>query len=167
MTQAVAFIGIDPGISGAVAVVSPDGFLDWAQRTPVVKDKGKAHYDVPLMRRAITESVRDVSRIIVGIEKVGAMPTDGRVGAFNFGKGYGIWLGILSTLDVPYIEITPQRWQAKMLAGHPRGPQTKTSAVTCAKAMFPTIPISVKADWGIADAALIAEYTRRINIGGK
>ena len=101
-------------------------------------------------------------KLLACIEKVGAMPRDGRVGAFSFGKGYGIWLGIMSAMAVPYTEIPPQRWQGPMLAGLPRGPQSKVSAVHRARSLYPRLPIKVKADWGMADAALIAGYAHRV-----
>ena len=158
-------LGIDPGITGGVVGLSRDGFLDYACRTPSFMEKSKRHYDLPGMVEAVQAVARTTPELLVGIEKVGTMPRDGRVGAFTFGKGYGIWLGILSALAIPYIEITPQRWQARMLTGLPRGPHTKTSAVQRSKSLFPDLPIKKKADWGMADAALIAEYARQVNQG--
>lgn len=165
---AMLHLGIDPGITGGVVVLDNDGMLDCARRTPIFKEKSKSHYDIPGMVAEIAEAKRrSGDQLVASIEKVGAMPRDGRVGAFSFGKGYGIWLGILGALQVPYAEVAPQRWQSKMLAGLPRGPHTKTSAVQRCKSLFPTLPIKVKADWGIADAALIAEYMRRVRTKGE
>ncbi len=159
-------LGIDPGIGGGVVALTHEGTLDYARRTPVITEKSKRHYDIPGMVEAITNAVTQNPELIVAIEKVGAMPRDGKVGAFSFGKGYGIWLGILGALAIPYMEVTPQRWQARMLAGLPRGPHTKASAVQRSKSLFPSLPIKVKADWGMADAALIAEYIRQVKQGG-
>ena len=165
---AMLHLGIDPGITGGVVVLDNSGMLDCASRTPIFKEKTKSHYDIPGMVAEISEAKqRSGGRLFASIEKVGAMPRDGRVGAFTFGKGYGIWRGILGALQVPYVEVAPQRWQAKMLSGLPRGPHTKTSAVQRCKSLFPTLPIKVKADWGIADAALIAEYMRRVRTKGE
>ena len=164
--QDMLHLGIDPGITGGIVVIRNDGLLDNAFRTPVITDKGKKHYDIPLMVAAVVEAKERCDHLVAGIEKVGAMPRDGKVGAFSFGKGYGIWLGILGALQIPYAEVPPQRWQARMLAGLPRGPHTKTSAVQRSKSLFPNLPLKVKADWGMADAALIAEYIRRVrNLG--
>ena len=129
----IDYIGIDPGITGAIVAITGDGELIDAWRTPTLQgDKGKREYDVPSM-----VSLLDLSQpAFVGIEKVQAMPRDGRVGAFNF-------------------------------AGLPKGTQTKVSAVSAAKSLFPDLPIKVKADWGLADAALIAEYARRQHLGVK
>ena len=158
-------IGIDPGITGGIVVLNEDGDIVQALRTPIYTEKGKKHYDVPGMREILMRAAREGGQPLAGIEKVGTLPRDGRVGAFNFGVGYGLWLGLLSALYVSYMEVTPQGWQSRMLAGLPKGPQTKASAVRASKSLFPHIPIGVKADWGIADAALIAEYTRRKDLG--
>jgi hypothetical protein len=157
-------VGIDPGIGGGVVLLdSNDGTVLRSIRTPVFTEKNKRHYDLPGMRAALI--LRNHTLDLVAIEKVHTLPRDGRVGAFNFGVGYGMWLGLLSGLTLPYTEVTPQRWQARMLAGLPRGPQVKASAVRAAKSLFPKLPLNFKADWGMADAALIAEYGRRLKQG--
>jgi hypothetical protein len=66
---------------------------------------------------------------------------------------------LASIIVEPFVR--PQRWQQEMLDGFPRGEATKASAVRIAKSRWPDIPISLKSDWGIADAALIAEWHRR------
>jgi len=160
-------IGIDPGVTGALAILDHDGQLLQAIRTPTIKAKGRTQYDINAMMDALHQHQHQHQdqHLRAGIELVHTLPRDGRVGAFNFGRGLGLWLGLLSGLQIPYTEVTPQRWQASMLAGLPRGPHSKTSAVRAAKALFPNIPINAKADWGLADAALIAEFTRRLNQG--
>jgi len=146
-------------------VLDRSGDIVQALRTPIYMEKGKKHYDISGMREILMRTTCEDGSPLAGIEKVGTLPRDGRVGAFSFGVGYGLWLGLLSGLYIPYMEITPQGWQSRMLAGLPRGPQVKASAVRAAKSLFPYIPIGVKADWGIADAALIAEYARRKDTG--
>jgi hypothetical protein len=169
MAKLCRVVGIDPGVTGAVVVISASGELERALRTPILIQKGKKVYDLQLMREVLRaahkRSEKEGGATVVGLEKVHTLPRDGRVGAFRFGMGYGMWQGLLSGLFLPYTEVTPQRWQGKMLAGYPRGEQTKTSAVTVAKSQFPNIPIEHKADWGMADAALIGEYTRRQHLG--
>lgn len=157
-------LGIDPGVTGGVAVMEAGtGRLLSGSRTPILPVAGKKHYDLLGMKDALAQPEYEIR--LVAIEKVGVMPRDGRVGAFNFGCGYGIWLGLLAGLGIPYLEVQPQRWQSKMLAGLPRGPKSKASAMRAAKSLFPTINIRVKADNGIADAALIGEYGRRVHLG--
>ena len=160
-------VGIDPGLTGGIAFISTDGtgIAVASQRTPILSVGGKRDYDIPGMRRTLCDHPYEIK--MVCIERVHTLPRDGRVGAFRFGTGYGIWLGMIGALQLPSMEVTPQRWQATMLAGLPRGPKTKVSAVRASTSLFPTLPLKVKADWGIADAALLAEYARRKLIGAK
>jgi crossover junction endodeoxyribonuclease RuvC len=159
-------IGIDPGVTGGLAILDAQtGELLEGMRTPILPVPGKKEYDIGGMKDALAHNGWTVR--LATIEKVGARPGDGIVGAFSFGCGTGLWLGLMSALAIPYIEVTPQRWQSKMLAGLPRGPKSKASAMRAAKSLFPHIPVRVKADNGIADAALIAEYGRRLHIGDK
>lgn len=155
-------VGIDPGITGAIVILDDDGKLIAAMRTPVY-GTGRKEYDVQAMIACLEGALGTKCRGT--IEKVGATPRDGKVGAFNFGRGYGLWQGLMAALGLGYEEVPPQRWQSRMLAGQPRGPKVKESAVKVAKALWPSLPIRVKADWGIADAALIAEYGRRVSKG--
>ena len=160
-------LGIDPGITGGIVCLDADGAFAWGARPPIIKGK-KSEYDIPGMRDMIMRGATGSSPLVVGIEKVHSLPRDGRVGAFNFGRGYGLWLGLLTGLGIAYMEVTPQRWQARMLAGLPRGPHTKTSAVRAAQSRFPDMPgMDIKANWGVADAALIAAYTRQHHLGGR
>ena len=163
-TPRAVCVGIDPGVTGGVAILDAEtGALVQAIRTPVLPIPGKKEYDLQGMRDVLDA----VCIRLVTIEKAGARPTDGKVGLFSYGCGYGMWLGLMAALGIPYIEVPPQRWQSKMLAGLPRGPKIKASAMRAAKSLFPTLPVRVKADNGIADAALIAEYGRRVHQGGK
>ena len=156
--------GIDPGVTGGIAVLDIEtGELVNGIRTPVLPVPGKKHYDIQGMKEVLLGHAYDLR--LVAIEKVGTLPRDGRVGAFSFGCGYGIWLGLMTGMSIPFIEVLPQRWQAKMLAGYPKGPKTKASAMRVAKNLFPSINVRVKADSGIADAALIGEFGRRVHIG--
>ena len=157
------FIGIDPGVTGGVVALNELGIVLGSWRTPIIQDKSKKHPDPRGMAELIQE-VASKGPLRVGIEKVGVTPRDGRVGAFSFGKGVGMWLGILAALEVPWLEIMPQRWQGKMLAGLPRGPHTKASAVRRCGELFPQGPLRIKADHGLADAALIAEYARLVTL---
>ena len=102
---------------------------------------------------------------VVAIEKVHSMPRQGVASAFTFGKGYGIWLGVLGTLGIPYEEVTPQRWQGAMLDGMKRG---KDANRLKAMQLFPSESdqLKLKKPDGRADALLLATYIKRINVGG-
>ena len=104
----MVFVGCDPGLTGALAVLDSEtkevSFVD----TPVVEvrvgKKMKHQQDVYAMVR-ILRAICSGKDVMVVIEKVNAMPGAGAEGkrqsmgatsAFNFGMGYGEWLGISS-----------------------------------------------------------------------
>lgn len=161
-------IGIDPGITGAVVVLREDGILESAAVSPSFPTgKGsKRDYDDDAMVNLLEPySFLNGRTATVALEMVGAMPKQGVTSMFNFGTGWGIWRGIVSSYRMPLIFVRPQQWQKEMLRGYPGGDASKESAVRVAKHMWPDIPIEKKKDWGIADAALIAEWHRRNVIG--
>jgi len=156
-------IGIDPGITGAVVVLAMDGSLEAASLCPSVPTgKGnKREFDWDGMRRLIEPySFLAGQQSRCAIEHVGPMPKQGVTSMFNFGRGYGIWIGIICSHLMPMTFVKPKRWQDEMMDGYPRGKATKHSAVRVAKSLWPDIPIDKKKDWGLADAALIAEWHR-------
>lgn len=101
----MTYIAIDPGINGAVAVISEDNSL-LIQKCPST---------ISGMAEVIRQMKSPVKAVI---EKVGAMPGNGGVSMFTFGQNYGQWQGILAAFGIPVIEVTPQKWQ-KHIPGIP------------------------------------------------
>ena len=98
---------------------------------------------------------------LVAIEKVHSMPRQGLASTFKFGKGYGQILGVLSTLEIPYVLVTPQQWKKIILNGYPKG--DKTASIQYCKAKYPNVSLTkssraTKDNDGIADAICIMEY---------
>lgn len=155
-------IGIDPGASGAIAVLQ-NGQVQTFD-TPYAKVKGgKGEYSTAGMVRLLKpfEPVLPGDEAVhVVMELVHAMPGQGVTSMFNFGKGYGIWLGILSALGLPYTLVSPRTWKKVMLAD--MGAE-KDHARIRAQQMFPAAAeqFTRKRDDGRAEAALLAEYGRR------
>jgi crossover junction endodeoxyribonuclease RuvC len=161
------FIGIDPGKSGAVAILEMKDELFSRVitfDTPVLKgDKGaKSSYDPAGMARIISSGTSkiDTDESHVVIESVHSMPGQGVSSSFDFGKGLGIWIGILAALQTPYTLVSPQRWKKAMLADVK---QEKSASRGRAAQLFPSAAelfARVKDD-GRAEALLMAEYGRR------
>jgi crossover junction endodeoxyribonuclease RuvC len=100
-------IGIDPGLSGAVAAINA-GSLEVLEvmDTPVVTSEGKRLYDIGGMADAIRR-VSLFGDAVVILEQAQAMPHQGVVSTFATGRGFGIWEGVLSALDVPFRTVRP------------------------------------------------------------
>jgi len=96
-------IGIDPGKSGGIAVIT-DETVTLYNCPRTVKD----------MALLIGICLNDVAayRTRVFLEKVWAFPTDGRAGSFTFGENYGQWQGILASYELTPKLVTPKEWQS-------------------------------------------------------
>lgn len=154
----VKIIGVDPGKTGAVAIIDSMGVE--LIKMPLTKEED-INFDE--LADIICDHQQDAR---VFIEKVHAMPKQGVSSMFTFGMGYGALLGIVAAHRLPLYLVRPQQWQKVMLAGV-TGEDTKARAVLAAKLLHPTIdflgsPRAKKPHSGKVDALLIAEYGRRM-----
>lgn len=111
------FIGIDPGVSGAIAVRSNNEV--WVENIPVVKVKtGKGyrtHYDIAALVSCLRGWTDDgAATCIAVVEKVGPMPRDGCIQAFSLGHGLGILEGVLTSFGVQTMLVAPRVWKKTM-----------------------------------------------------
>lgn len=148
-------LGIDPGLSGALA------FLDTQTGDLIVQDMPT----VTVMRNRKEKrevSPQLVSSMIAGrkvgaafLEKVNAMAGQGVSSVFSFGRSAGIIEGVLAAYDIPTTLVTPQAWQKAMSvrAG-------KDGSRERAMQLFPAVSemFQRKKDDGRSDAALIAKF---------
>jgi len=145
-------LGIDPGISGGLSFLNLDSGELTPYRMPVDKSGKRTELDICEIIRLI----RLHKPCRANLEAVHAMPRDGGVGAFAFGKGFGILLGILATLEVPVRLIPPQTWKKH----YDLIKADKEKSRELASRLFPSNVDSwrFKRDDGVAESALIARY---------
>ena len=141
------YIGIDPGKSGALALLTEDG------QCTVVPFNESAY-------TAILKAASGPSSVCC-LEKVGAMPGQGVVSMFNFGHNLGYIEGLLQAFDIPYQLVPPQTWKKEFCVTSDKN----TSIEVCRK-LFPHVSLlptarSRKPSDGMAEAMLMAEYARR------
>jgi hypothetical protein len=158
-------IGIDPGVSGAVAALAGSGRVVAVDDTPTVwarpgRSRRRA-YDVAAMRALLARHVVDGALVHAVVEHQQAMPRQGVTSMFSTGFGYGLWVGLLAGLGVPHTVVAPRKWQIAMLAG--RG-DPKARALLAASRLFPELAVP-RFRHGRADALLLAEYGRRLLAG--
>jgi crossover junction endodeoxyribonuclease RuvC len=150
LEELMNIIGIDPGQSGGIALINESGDVEAWKMGETERDTlntiREACYDDPL-------------KCFAYIEKVGAMPKQGVSSTFKFGQNYGFLRGCLIALGIPFETVTPQKWQG-FLHCRSRGDKNVTKAK--AQELYPQLKIT----HAVADALLIAEYGRRIRIGG-
>lgn len=164
MSQVV--IGIDPGLTGALAVVV-DGELAWVADTPIAVDN-RREYFLYLMAGHVANAVRLAPPNVAGsnvkaiVEDAWARPCEGVSSSFRSGRGLGIWEGILAGRGVEYERVAPTKW--KRAVGLTGG--NKTDARKLAAKLFPgkaELFIRVK-DHGRAEAALLAWYGAKLEV---
>jgi len=148
------YIGIDPGASGAIALI------DDSQKIYLLEDYPGNEVLASSIIRGIFNKWSNFDGLYAAIEKAHAMPKQGVKSMFSFGMNYGSWLGIISAFEIPVITITPHQWQKGVISKA----QDKKPSIAAASRMFPqailTGPRGGKKD-GRADALLIADFCRR------
>jgi crossover junction endodeoxyribonuclease RuvC len=152
-------IGIDPGISGAIAIFE-DGQLDTILDMPTLKIASgktmKSHISaIGLVRILETWTLVSDGQAHIVIEKVGAMPGQGVTSMFNFGRSAGIIEGVVAALQIPHTYVAPATWTKAV--GRAAG---KDASRMRAMELFPSKAELFKRakDDGRADAALIAYW---------
>ena len=137
------YMGIDPGYSGAVAVVDEDGgFLASVRLNATEHD----------VSEFVREHAPNVAFAV--LEKVNAMPRQGVSSTFKFGTSYGFCRALLVCHRMSFEVVTPATWQRELKCLS-KGDKNVTKAA--AQRLFP----GQKVVHATADAMLIAEYARR------
>ncbi len=135
-------VGIDPGISGAVA---------W------LEDNNAAVYAMPSTPVDLYQLLRSLDADMVFVEKQGMRPGQSTQSAFKTGQNMGIILGVTASLMLPVVVLSPQSWKKTMgLIG-----KDKEASRALALQMWPKLPLPFKKDEGKAEAALIAYAGRK------
>ena len=143
------YIGIDPGASGAFAVLDENGahVFPWGS---------EGFKRVLLIARSKADG-----QVMACVEKVGAMPGQGVTSMFSFGKNAGYIEGVLEAIGIPYQLVSPQKWKKEYSLG-----SDKKQSIEVCKRLFPDVSLRRtdkcrKDDDGMAEALLMAEYARR------
>lgn len=158
------FIGIDPGLNGGFAALFPEENKLIILPMPLIGDKD---YDVVKLASMFKNIKADPKDVFVTIEKQMALPGQGLTSTLKTGTGFGLLIGIVAALEIPYQIIPPQKWQRQIFVGLPAKQDTKVSSEIMAKRLFPSEDFlktgrCKKASDGLTDAACIAEYGRRV-----
>ena len=143
------YIGIDPGKSGAMAVIRPQGQIEVVPFDAVQYSKLMAY---------VCQEFEDITCCV---EKVGAMPGQGVVSMFNFGHNLGVIEGLLRAYGIPYQLVPPQTWKKEFSLS-----SDKAKSIEVCQKLFPNVSLlaterSRKPNDGMAEALLMAEYARR------
>lgn len=150
------YIGIDPGVNGGIWVIHEGGPTYGQKCADTVADM------TDLLRDCLT-----LGEVKVVIESVHSMPGQGVASTFKFGKNYGEWLGMLAAFQIPYVQVSPQKWMKHFGSLPAKKPgenaakhktRRKNHLKHLAQQRFPQQKIIL----ATADAALLASYAREV-----
>lgn len=173
-------IGIDPGFSGAIAVMEICG-VNTSSNTNIFDSNNNpgphipktltllAIHDMPILPESAANDRPKVSpqhvaayvqpylsdRCDAFVERVSASPQMGVVSAFRFGEGYGAVHGVLETLAIPTKGVAPAVWKAGLGLS-----ANKRASLKLIRELFPSKEhwFRLVKDNGRAEACLIAYY---------
>ena len=148
-------IGVDPGLSGAIAVMSPESLKIFDMPTMTVERNGKAKRQVSATELADLLYLYSGKDCHVYCERVGAMAGQGVTSVFSFGRSFGMIEGILAALHMPVTYVAPATWVKAVHRG-----AGKDASRQRAMELFPENQADFKRikDDGRSDASLIAYW---------
>ena len=155
------YIGVDNGINGALVALKGKVIKEKIVMPTIKSTKNKKEYDI----QSIVDFFLKYQNATIIIEKAHAMPILGSVQAFNFGRGYGIIIGIVSALKMRYHIVHARTWQKEMFRDI-NSKDTKQASIIVAQRLFPTTDFRAteknkKIHDGMTDAALLAVWGQR------
>jgi crossover junction endodeoxyribonuclease RuvC len=150
-------LGIDPGNSGALAILDPEAATMRLIDMPTFEFH-TTRARVKVDPYGVVAELNRQPLTIAYVEEVNSTPQMGVVSAFSFGEGKGILLGALAAKGVPLTQVKPTVWKKQM-----RVPADKKAAVQRACQLFPALAPHFKGPRGgvidgRAEAALIALF---------
>ena len=172
-----SFAGVDPGVNGCLAIVRPDGSVEFhdpptvsVEMSTKTKSGNKRHRSEYLFA-ALADTIRGAAIDFATIEKVVAMP--GFKAGFRTvsmpaslaqqqGVGFGMWQMGFACLGIAYQVVAPASWKKAVMADQAK---TKEAACALASRLYPQAasrmvgPRGRQLD-GRAEALLLAHYGR-------
>lgn len=160
----VIVIGIDPGISGGIAVIQGTRFLEAHEMPVQQKPSGRSEVsevDLVALAQELRARLCDdpAQQIVAAVEQVGAMPGQGVSGMFSLGDSFGCVRMFAALVGTRIERVAPVSWKKGVgLSG-----KDKAFALTRARALFPAAApfLERKKDLGIADALLVAAFVAK------
>ena len=150
-------IGIDPGLSGAIAIMDNKKVLRIFD-IPVMAEgkKNKRQLNSALLVSLLRENISNSEETAVVVEQVNAMPGQGVTSMFNFGQTFGAIKGICAALNLPIFFVRPSKWKKHFELINSSKDSSRTKVIE----MYPELSnqLSKKKDVNKSDAILIARF---------
>tara|TARA_B100000073_G_C23518549_1_gene486881 strand:+ start:162 stop:608 length:447 start_codon:yes stop_codon:yes gene_type:complete len=108
----VKIIGIDPGLSGAIAIFENNKVISIFDM-PVMSEgkKNKRQINSAQLVSILKDNIQAEDEVCVVVEQVNAMPGQGVTSMFNFGQSFGAIKGVCAALNLPIFFVRPSKWK--------------------------------------------------------
>ena len=150
-------IGIDPGLSGAIAILEDNKVLNIFDM-PVMAEgkKNKRQLNSAQLVNIIKGNTVPEDEVVVIVEQVNAMPGQGVTSMFNFGQTFGAIKGVCAALNLPIFFVRPSKWKKYFELINSSKDSSRTKVIE----MYPSLSnqLSKKKDVNKSDAILIARF---------
>ena len=105
-------IGIDPGLSGGIAVLDDLKIFD-IYDMPIMSEgkKNKNQLNSAQLVNIIKKNIISNGDTFLIVEQVSAMPGQGVTSMFNFGQTFGAIKGICAALNLSIFFVRPSKWK--------------------------------------------------------
>lgn len=159
------FAGIDPGFTGALAVLSEDGLIARIHDMPVI-NTGFNRIDLTTLYDVLKHLPVNTH---VALENPTTRPGEGAERCFRFGRGIGNIEAMLHVSGLRYVLIPPQTWTAYLGVVGKSHDHDCRQRLAYFQGLYPQHESKVIGSRGGVldgplDALLIAEYLRRITL---
>ena len=150
-------IGIDPGLSGAIAILE-NNEVKKILEIPVMSEgkKNKRQLNNAQLVNLLKDNIKDFNDASVVVDQVNAMPGQGVTSMFNFGQTFGAIKGICAALGLPIYFVRPAKWKKHFDLINSSKDASRTKVIE----MYPLLSsqLSRKKDVNKSDAILIARF---------
>ena len=150
-------VGIDPGLSGAIAILENNKVLNIFDM-PVMAEgkKNKRQLNSAQLVSIIKNNTKPDVEIAVVVEQVNAMPGQGVTSMFNFGQTFGAIKGVCAALELPIFFVRPSKWKKHFELINSSKDSSRTKVIE----MYPSLSsqLAKKKDVNKSDAILIARF---------
>lgn len=145
-------IGIDPGLTGAIAAIDEASQLILCADLPVIRSGKLAWIDSNDLTSLLLQC-RDGRSAQILIERSQAMPGQGVASTFCTGVVLGSILAACQRVAIPLHIVTAAVWKRSMGLG-----SDKSASLDKARLLFPTAELDRVKDHNRAEALLLAYY---------
>ena len=143
-------MGIDPGAHGCAVVLNGEtgAFIEECRFSKVTLYQMAEFFAKYPLKNSL-------------LEKVHSMPGQGVRSTFTFGQNYGRLEGILTSQEIRFEYVTPQKWMSALKLKVPTGKDNSKARKNALKAAAQRLFPKVRVVLDNADALLIAEACYR------